>query len=259
MVQEDKNVVQVHKNARYFEGQHISETIKELYPTMSVREIADKMELPITTVRYWSTKFHLRHTEETIERLNVKQGIRQPGKRGRKALLFHGMTLKEIAIKYWSDYSAVEIVEMFGCKRNSITCMAKSLGIKHSPETTKRLARMAQAKSKQAQAKDPTYRQRQSDIHKQLYKRERWKAENGLARNTKIRLDMLPHRYKSAKAMLVEKRNYFLDASIDPMALFYDEHTVRESPKYRYGEKHYEEKYGFKFLPADDFKEEELE
>lgn len=237
------------------DGKPLPDVLPKLYETMSVREIANMYHVSKTAVDSWAHKLKLRHNEETELRLGVYLG--SDGKYHRGLYCSDEgrvIPLREIVIKYYPTMLAREIAEKFGVNVKSVSSVAYREGLKHTEDTIKRM--YASFCSPRQKITDE-YRKHQSDIHKKAYRREQWKAVNGMARNEKIRVNLLPKRIKVIKAQLCRLRNYFSDNASDSWALFYDEQTVRESPLYRCKEDYYTEKYHIKFLPADGFEEEE--
>ena len=233
------------------EGKPLVEILPKLYETMSVREIAKKYHVSKSSVDSCANKLRLRHNEETEIRLGIHWGKDGKYHRGGK-LPGQSTTLQRLVIEHYPTMTVTEIVEKFGVNYRSVSSIAYRLGLKHNEETNKRISA---SKRPPRQIITEEYRKNQSEKHKKIWRRERWKAINGIKRNEKIRVNLLPSRVKAAKAYLCVDRNYFSDNKIDPWALFYDEQTRRESPHYLCKEADYTEKYGIKFLPADGYKE----
>ncbi|MCD8210277.1 MAG: hypothetical protein LUC37_01905 [Prevotella sp.] len=86
--------------------------IKKLLPTMTYRDIAEKLGCGVTVIAYYSRKLGLNKTRP----------------RG------HFKTAKALTAKYWATHTAREIAEMVGCNPANITHYKNLLGLTRTKE-----------------------------------------------------------------------------------------------------------------------------
>lgn len=240
----------------FIDGKPIYEILPQMFRDMSSGEISRCIGVTRGTVAVWAKLLGLSHSEETLARIkSVRTGNIALGNSAKKKKLYQGLTIPEIVSRYFPSLSSREISDRFGCSASYVRTVARELGVKHSKETEKRITAL-RLSCRSYHPMNDEEKQKWLEKRRKMLKTERWRQDSGLPRRTKIRFSVLTAKQKNAKHTLCALRNYFSDCSIDPYALFYDEQTVRHSPKYRYDEGYYEKKYGLRFLPADGCEEE---
>lgn len=236
----------------FIDGEPLYEVLPQMYQNMSGGEISSCLGISRATVSIWVNRLGLAHSSETIERLksSKKQLMRKIGKKER---VYHGMTVREIVLRYFPTSTSGEISDRFGCSFSYVKKVARDLGVKHTEETKKRIYARRTAWRHSLSEEE---RKMLGEKRRKLFRLEKWRRESGIRRTTKLRISVLTKKQKYAKGFLCARRNYFADSSIDPYALFYDEETIRFSSTYRYSEEYYTKKYGLRFLPADGYEDE---
>lgn len=169
--------------------------------------------------------------------------------------VYHGLTISQIVVRYYPDYSSHELAKMYGVTSTSICRYANKMGVAHTEETLLRLKRKT-AVGSPCMRKSPATIAKMKKTIKRKIRKDKERILNGKKPLYRQALSIAPRRIREVMYWLSKKRGYFCDCSVNSFALFYDEDTVRESPSYKVGEDYYKEKYGLVFLPADDYKED---
>lgn len=88
-------------------------------------------------------------------------------------------------------------------------------------------------------AKYKKYREKMSESHKDMWRKERLREEYGLERKTKLNIPFHPmtHRQSSQKHLMIKKYNYFADPD-DPHNVCYDRQTRRSERSERTAIRH---------------------
>ena len=88
-------------------------------------------------------------------------------------------------------------------------------------------------------AKYKRFREKMSESHKEMWRKERLREEYGLERKTKLNIPFHPmtHRQSSQKHLMIKKYNYFADPD-DPHNVCYDSQTRRSERSERTAIRH---------------------
>jgi AraC-like DNA-binding protein len=148
--------------------------------------------------------------------------------------------------RLYADNSSVEIAAILGCSVNTVKEIAQRNGFRHSEETIMRLRR----ESAEFIVRPDIQRKKIEGIRKRIMK-DRFRVLNcEIPFGKKSFVRRVSQRVISTRANLTRNYNYFYDREYgDYYAIFYDKETRRLSPK---REQYYADKYGLKFLPADE-------
>lgn len=232
------------------------EQLRVGYVTHSAQELHQSTGISVSVISQLAWKRKWRHDKATEIRLRLRWiNGRYTTKR-----LYNGLTMQELVVRYYPDYSSTEIANMVGdgVTYQSINKAARKYGVAHSEETLARI-REKQRKGPKSRPHTDSERSHLSAKASKMLKREKWRLENGMPQVTRRPLSLAPQGVKRMMWNLAKRRHYFCDCRVDSYALFYDDHTIRDSPKYLRKESYYTEKYGIKFLPADGFGEDKGE
>lgn len=167
---------------------------------------------------------------------------------------FHGLTIPEIVKCYYPTYSSHEISKMFGASSGSICKYARKMGVVHTEETELRLRKKNFSGDSPVRKSAASIAKLKRTIKRKI-RQDRERILCGKKPLYRQALSIAPRKLRLLMWRLAKERGYFCDCRVNSFALFYDEHTVRESPRYRCDENYYREKYGLLFLPAHDDKE----
>lgn len=157
---------------------------------------------------------------------------------------YHKTHYEELVVKYYPNMSGYEIAKKFGVSATSVFRWARKLGVKHTPQTIKRLkdkcidsasyACNAQARKK---ATETMRRKRRADILRLM---------SGLPQETNLKISFVPKRTMKCICRLKSKYNYFQDVKVGgDYTLYYDSDTTR-SPR----EDYYVRRYRLAFVQA---------
>ena len=156
------------------------------------------------------------------------------------------MKKKQEAIRrLYIDHSAVEIAAILGCSANTVKSCARRLGFHHSEECIMRMRR----ESAERIVRPDIQKKKMEGIRKRIAKDNFRVLNCGIPFGKKSFACRVPRRVIAARVYLTRNYNYFYDTEYgDYYAIFYDNET-RRLPLER--EKHYHDKYGLNFMPAD--------
>ena len=91
---------------------------------------------------------------------------------------------------------------------------------------------------------------KRSESLKKTLRLDRYRAANGIKQKTQRKFKTIPSRCLCARNYLCNKYNYFYDKDYgELLTIFYDSETKMPSEDQQ---KHYETKYGIKFLQGDE-------
>ena len=194
--------------------------IKE-HPYESPYNMAKSFGCAVQTVYWWLHRLHGDSFKDARkeQREKIRQAVR----------------------KLYPDYSSSEISKMLKITKSCVTSIAKSLGVTHTQETEERLKR----KCAQAIVRPEIIAKRSESLKKTL-RLDRYRSANGIKQKTRRKFKTVPSRCLCARNYLCNKYNYFYDKDYgELLTIFYDSETkmLREEQQ-----KHYETKYGIKFL-----------
>lgn len=170
--------------------------------------------------------------------------IRDNGGEMRHALSKRNPEIENVVRTMFPTMSGSEIQQQTGFLKGRIEKIARELGVKHTPETLERLKRKTAAcitMAHTAEAKSRANRSRLKTI-----RIERFRVLSGQKQHTKLRIAKTSMRTYKAKWHLQKYYNYFTVDGDDPYIMIYDDDTRRANENF------YIDKYGLKFVRADD-------
>lgn len=149
-----------------------------------------------------------------------------------------------------------EIAEELGIAATNVSSRAKRMGLPPRDALVRRLQSEA---AKEMHARCPNRFIKAAATRREIIAKERFRMLHGLPRQTKLILSDVPKKIRYALWNLVVKYRYFRD-NRHPYTVFYDSETRRlpETPlrvkgyNDMYCEQYYAERYGIKFMNADE-------
>lgn len=157
---------------------------------------------------------------------------------------------ERIVRQHYHHMSGHEIERRFGITHGRANKIARSLGLKHSPELEQRIREDGNRNLRNTRTPE-SYMQaaKKRKARRRIDELRAWEGKEQL---TKLRLKTMPHKSYQAKWHLIRHFNYFA-VDGEPYILGYDEDTRRNAR-----EQHYTEKYGLRFLQADEEQDKHL-
>jgi len=141
--------------------------------------------------------------------------------------------------------SGREVGEKVGMDRNWINTYARKHGLKHTPDTIKRIKEGRLHNLTHSRTKE-TYK-KISGAFKKTYKMEVFRVLSGYKQKTKLKVCVLPKKTRRRITMLCHSYNYFKSDDLNSSTVYYDSETKRNAKAEEYAK----EKYGIKFEEAN--------
>lgn len=151
---------------------------------------------------------------------------------------------KQQIIEMYPTMSGVDIGRAIGLTGNYVNWFAKKNGLCHNQETLQQMKRAnasIAAHTKDSYKKAAMTRQR-------TYKAEQLRLMSGMDKKTRIIISLLSVKCRRRMKTLCHDYNYFRDPDINKAVVYYDSETRRNA----FAEKYAQEKYGIKFINADE-------
>lgn len=146
----------------------------------------------------------------------------------------------------YPEHSAKEIGEVLGINRNRINDYARKNGIRHTPEAWQRIKRCRVIDALRGHTKESYLKG--AATRKRTYRSEMLRLLGGQRKETRITVSVLSQKCRRRMIMLCNQHNYFRDEDINEAVVYYDSETKRCPAAERYAS----EKYGIKFVEADE-------
>lgn len=215
-------------NHRYITDKEVDYVQKSFNEGMTCKEIAEK--LGVKMYKVYDIKSH---PDTYREKYAYVAKIRKE---------------RETVASLYETHSIKEIAKITGISENRVKCAKYALGLQHNEETKERIKRETLTFLKSEEHKKDI-----SNILRKIHRMEVMRVMSGLPQKTKRLVKKTPTRVRKAANRITHDYNYFrLVDEYGAYTIFYDSETRRKLTL----EKRYEERYGFKFAPADDYKED---
>lgn len=157
--------------------------------------------------------------------------------------------IEECVRKHYPTMTAREISVMFGYSKTRVTTWAERLGVRHDDATEERIRQ--EKLRRLAVARLHTDRKAAAEKRMKKRKYDELRVMSGLKPLTRLKMRTIhPSAYKSR--WYLEKRYGYFTVDGEPYSLYYDSETRRCR-----NEAYYTEKYGLKFIKADEEETEE--
>lgn len=149
---------------------------------------------------------------------------------------------EKIVASLYKDHPIKDIMKITGLSWRRIRTISYALGISRDKETNIRFLKNA--------INDLELKKRMSQKIKLVRKMEVMRVMGGLPQKTKLRITLVPIKTRRAANRLSFYYNYFrLIDDHGPYTVFYDNNTKRKEKL----EELYKKRYGFNFVPSDDY------
>ncbi len=151
-----------------------------------------------------------------------------------------------IVRELYPTHTSVEIAKMTGLTLSQINNVARRAGVRHTADTYERIKAETLARLNSRDVKEKRIRK-----VRQTYMADKFRAKSGMRQRTRVRFGRnITNAEGCIRKGLVHRYGYVYDREYgDLFALFYNSETKR-LPEER--ERHYSEKYNFKFLPMEE-------